>query len=197
MAAQRKLVRGVPITEELYDLILFTVHSFVRPIESELYALQHKHITVAENPKRLIISVVNGKTGPRTTNSMPGAVSVYQRICNRHPNAEKDDFIFLPGYKNRRTAGAIIQRQFNEVTKEAGLSHDTVTGTKRTIYCLRHTAICLRLIKSEAQVNIYNLARNAGTSVDQIERFYAKHLPLSAEMARNLQLMVRNGEIVE
>jgi hypothetical protein len=36
-------------------------------------------------------------------------------------------------------------------------------------------------------VNIFNLAKNAGTSVDQIERFYAKYLPLSAEMARNLQ----------
>ena len=37
------------------------------------------------------------------------------------------------------------------------------------------------------QVNIFNLAKNAGTSVEQIERFYAKHLPLSREMAMNLQ----------
>jgi len=28
---------------------------------------------------------------------------------------------------------------------------------------------------------------NAGTSVEQIERFYARHLPLSREMAKNLQ----------
>jgi hypothetical protein len=28
------------------------------------------------------------------------------------------------------------------------------------------------------KVNIFNLAKNAGTSVEQIERFYAKHLPL-------------------
>jgi hypothetical protein len=34
--------------------------------------------------------------------------------------------------------------------------------------------------------NIFNLAKNAGTSVDQIERFYARFLPLSKEMARNL-----------
>jgi len=37
------------------------------------------------------------------------------------------------------------------------------------------------------QVNIFNLAKNAGTSVNQIERFYARHLPLSREMAKNLQ----------
>jgi hypothetical protein len=35
--------------------------------------------------------------------------------------------------------------------------------------------------------DIVNLAKNAGTSVEQIERFYARNLPLSAEMARNLQ----------
>ena len=32
------------------------------------------------------------------------------------------------------------------------------------------------------------VARNCGTSVDQIERFYAARLPLSKEMARNLQI---------
>jgi hypothetical protein len=43
------------------------------------------------------------------------------------------------------------------------------------------------LIKSEGKINIFNLAKTAGTSVEQIERFYARNLPLSAEMARNLQ----------
>jgi len=45
----------------------------------------------------------------------------------------------------------------------------------------------MRIVNSEGQVNIYNLTKNAGTSVNQVERFYAKHLPLSAELARNLQ----------
>jgi hypothetical protein len=35
-------------------------------------------------------------------------------------------------------------------------------------------------------VNIFNVAENAGKSVNQIERFYAKYLPLSKGMARNL-----------
>ena len=45
----------------------------------------------------------------------------------------------------------------------------------------------MTIIRTHGKVNIYNLAKNAGTSVDQIERFYAKHLPLSREMALNLQ----------
>ena len=55
------------------------------------------------------------------------------------------------------------------------------------MYSLRHTAICMRIILSEGRVNIFNLAKNAGTSVGQIERFYARNLPLFREMARNLQ----------
>jgi hypothetical protein len=46
----------------------------------------------------------------------------------------------------------------------------------------------MRIVRSDAQVNVFALARNAGTSVDQIERFYAARLPLSREVVRNLQL---------
>jgi hypothetical protein len=45
----------------------------------------------------------------------------------------------------------------------------------------------MRIILSHGKVNIFNLAKDAGSSVEQIERFYAKHLPLSREMAKNLQ----------
>jgi hypothetical protein len=71
--------------------------------------------------------------------------------------------------------------------EETGLKIDTVLQTEWTIYNLRHTAICMRLVLSEGKVNIYTLAKNAGTSVEQIERFYARNLPISAELVRNLQ----------
>jgi hypothetical protein len=71
--------------------------------------------------------------------------------------------------------------------EETGLKIDTVLQTERTIYSLRHTAICMRLVLSEGKVNIYTLAKNAGTSVEQIERFYARNLPISAELVKNLQ----------
>jgi hypothetical protein len=78
-------------------------------------------------------------------------------------------------------------RMFNALLDRAKLKRDSVTGETRSVYSLRHTAICMRLIKSEGEVNIFNLAKTAGTSVEQIERFYARHLPLSSEMAKNLQ----------
>jgi len=39
----------VPVTDELYDLVLFVVHSFVRPIATELYALKHHDLSKYSN----------------------------------------------------------------------------------------------------------------------------------------------------
>ena len=187
MAGQGVKVRGFEVDEEFYDLLLFLTHSFVRPIMSELYAIKHSDITIADDPRRLIVTVRDGKTGYRAANTMEAAVSVYARIQKRYPDAKPEDYIFFPQYLNRTTLSAMVQRLFNEVLKQAGIEVDVPTGKSHTLYSLRHTAICMRIINSEGQVNIFNLAKNAGTSVDQIERFYARFLPLSKEMARNLQ----------
>ena len=104
-----------------------------------------------------------------------------------NPEGKGEDYIFLPQYENRQTASRTIQRQFHELLVRTGFDNDPTTQSAHTLYSLRHTAICMRIILSEGQVNIFNLAKNAGTSVDQIERFYARNLPLSKEMARNLQ----------
>ena len=187
MEGQGVQVRGFEVDDEFYDLLLFLTHSFVRPIMSELYAIRHSDVTIADDPRRLIVTVRDGKTGFRAANTMEAAVSVYERIKKRYPDAKSEDYIFYPRWENRTTASGMVQRLFNEVLRVSGLETDAVTGKMHTLYSLRHTAICMRIINSEGRVNIFNLAKNAGTSVDQIERFYARFLPLSKEMARNLQ----------
>lgn len=187
LANEKAAIRGVAITDELYDIILFVTHTFVRPTTTELYALRHADIQVAENPRRLLLTIRDGKTGFRIANSMEAGVTVYKRIVERNPNYAPEDFLFLPIYKNRTTAAQIMRRQFNKALELAGIKYDPYTSQDHSVYSLRHTAICMRIILSHGQVNIFNLAKNAGTSVEQIERFYARNLPLSAEMARNLQ----------
>ena len=162
----------------LYDLILFCVHSFVRPTVSELYALKHSDVGFSEEPKGLLLTIRKGKTGHRVSATMDAAVAIYKRIQKRNPAATGEDYLFLPEYKNRATAARVIQRQFNHLLAVTRLKHDVTTNTERSIYSLRHTAICMRLVLSRGQVNIYSLAKNAGTSVNQIERFYAKRLPI-------------------
>lgn len=187
MAQDQVVVRWIPVTLELYDLILFVVHSFVRPTISELYSIRHCHVTVAtDKPKRLILTIPKGKTGYRVTNTLEAAVSVYERIRERYPNAKPDDYLFLPNYPNRETASRIIGRQFRELLKRAEIRRDG-NGVPHSLYSLRHTALSMRLVKSQGKVNIFNLAQSAGTSVEQLERFYVRNLPPTAELARNLQ----------
>ena len=189
MGEDNVVVRGVPVTEGLWDIISFVLRSFVRPTVTELYAIRHNDITPASKPTRLMVTIRKGKTGYRVANTMPAATHCYRQIKQRYPKAKGEDYIFLPQYKNRQTAAKIIQRQFHEALRRAGIEKDPFTGRKHTMYSLRHTAICTRIIFSEGTVNIFNLAKNAGTSVDQIERFYARNLPLSPELVRNLQSM--------
>ena len=73
-------------------------------------------------PKRLLVTVRNGKTGYRVANTMSGAVSAYERIRTRYPDAGGEDYLFLPDYPNRATASRIFQRQFNQLLDDTGLS---------------------------------------------------------------------------
>ena len=57
----------------------------------------------------------------------------------------------------------------------------------RTTYALRHYSLQIRLLKSKGKINIYLLARNAGTSVEQLERFYLKHMDTDDTIVKNLQ----------
>ncbi|HEY1475404.1 MAG TPA: hypothetical protein VGF53_15115 [Pseudolabrys sp.] len=188
MAAEHVRVRESVITDELHDLILFLTHSFIRPIESELYQLKHKHVTISDDPKALLLTIADGKTGYRVSTTMPAAVTVYNRIKDRYPDLSgPGNYLFFPQYKNRSSAKRIAQRQFNALLQRCALKQNPIFEHTHALYSLRHTAICMRLTLSKGKVNIYTLAKNAGTSVNQIERFYARNLPLSAELVKNLQ----------
>ena len=79
-----------------------------------------------------------------------------------------------------------MQRQFNYILEKCDLKN-TYDGQVRTPYSLRHYALQTRLLKSKGKVNIFTLAKNAGTSVNQLERFYLKNLELDDETVKNLQ----------
>ena len=44
-------------------------------------------------------------------------------------------------------------------------------------------------------MNIFNLAKNAGTSVEQLERFYLKNLEMNDDLVENLQTFSREVQI--
>jgi hypothetical protein len=118
---------------------------------------------------------------------MEAAVRMYQRRLARNTEmgfGGEEDFVFFPQYSNREYALQTIRRQFEFILKEAKLKLDR-SGKSRTTYSLRHTALMLRLLNAE-NIDIFMLARNALTSVDQLEGFYLSHVE-SRMKIRNLQ----------
>ena len=74
--------------------------------------------------------------------------------------------------------------QFMYLQSLAGIEGNAANGQTRTIYSLRHTAMTFRLLYG-GKIDLLTLARNARTSVQMIERFYASNL--TAEM--NIDLL--------
>lgn len=176
LAAQNAIVRGVPITLEMKYLIQFMVNSFIRP--SDLRVIKHKHITKREEGSEKWITLTHPatKTNANEVQAMPATVGIYKNLCDVHKKLNhpvgKDDYVFLPTYKNRSTAMEVIARLFRKILQETGIQENT--GKNLTLYSLRHTAIMLRIVKGN--VNTLALARNARTSQMIIDRFYAAHL---------------------
>ena len=180
------LVRGVPVTREHYNMIVFAVHSFLRPTETELFGIRYCDIELMNAAPRHLLMTLTGKTGYRKSASLEAAVDIFEKQKESHPNSKPTDYLFMPEYPNRTTATNTYRRIFNHFLEEAGLKKDK-DGNDRSPYSLRHYALQTRLVKSDGKVNIYWLAENAGTSVDQLERFYLKNLAPSAAKVRNIQ----------
>ena len=169
------------ITNELRWFVAFSVNTFMRP--SDIKQLRHRHIEVVKDKNREFLRITTdfSKTSYSPIISMPSAVHTYARLLKAGKEAgygKPDDFVFMPKYQNREFAIRSISRQLRTVLKTAGL-YTSPSGQTRTLYSLRHSAIMFRLIKGK-DMCLLTLARNARTSVEMIDRFYAKHL--TAEM---------------
>ena len=184
--SRETLVRGVSVTREHYNVIVFAVHSFLRPTETELFGIRFCDIEVMDEDPRHLLMTLTGKTGYRKSASLEVAVDIFEKQRALHAHLDPTAYVFMPDYKNRTTAVNTYRRIFNHFLQESGLKKDK-DGNDRSPYSLRHYALQTRLVKSDGKVNIYWLAENAGTSVEQLERFYLKNLAPSAAKVRNIQ----------
>lgn len=184
---RRDEVRGVRVTGHHLRMFKFLVHSFLRPTKGELFGLRHKDIKIGTNPPHLEMAVTGGKTGKRTSVTMPICVPLHKGMRFPYSDEEPDPnaFVWLPEYTNRTTAIDTARRIFNHILEKAELVDEE---RKLSPYSLRHYALQSRLSSSNGKVNIYTLAKNAGTSVDQLERFYLKNMAPTKDMIENLQM---------
>ena len=187
------VVRGTVITDELRHFITFMVNSFLRP--SDWYKLKNCHVSESKQGDVVILklSLPEAKAANNTIVTMPVAADIYKRILKLQQSigfGTLDDYVFLPGYTNRDYAQATMRSQFDYLLRKANLK-TSPAGDSRAIYSLRHTAICLRIIKGD-HVNLMVLARNCLTSVQMLDRFYCQ--PLSAESNIQSLISFRDGK---
>jgi integrase len=180
---------------EMNALIRFMVHTFVRP--GDIRQIKNKHIEVVRGGYdylRLTLPEVKRHNAP--TVSLPAAVGIYESLrayqaVRGYGRAE--DYVFFPEEPNRRLALDVAGWAFNWILKITALKKGP-HGIDRTLYSLRHTAITFRLIYG-GNIDLLTLARNARTSVEMIEKFYAS--TLSAEMNIALIHGKRHSSIIK
>jgi integrase len=117
------------------------------------------------------------KTNANEVQAMPATVGIYEKLLEQFKKdklpTKPDDFVFFPLIsKNRNTAMEVISRLFKRIVEESEIEEST--GKKITLYGLRHTAIMFRLIIGNVDTLV--LSRNARTSQNMIDKFYASHL---------------------
>ena len=173
---QGTVIRNLTFTAELPRMIEFIANSFIRP--TDIKNMQHKHLEVIRGDNTYLrLSLPESKKHSDPIVTMEHAVHVYEELkADRASSeqAEPDDYVFMPEYANRDTALRRLQQQFNYLLDDLGFKTGP-RGEERTIYSLRHTCIMHRLLEGD-KIDVLTLARNARTSVEMIERFYASKL---------------------
>jgi len=176
LANEEVVERGVLITDEMKYLIQFMVNSFIRP--SDIRVLKHKHIKEVKEGKDkwLVLNHPATKTNATEVQAMPASVHIYNKLVEFKKSKKMrlglDEYVFFAEYPNRNTAMEVLGRLFRRVLEESYIEEKT--GKNVTLYSLRHTSIMMRLVIG--RVDSLALARNARTSQQMVDKFYASHL---------------------
>lgn len=157
------------LAADLHDKVLFMANTGIRPDEANGLEYRDVAVVVDQATEETILEIeVRGKRGIGFCKSTAGAVRPFQRMMQRHTPAHTD-----------RLFPTAHNRQFNRILDETGLKFDR-QGNRRTLYSLRHSYICFRLLEG---ADIYQIAKNCRTSVEMIEKHYAVHLKNSLDAA--------------
>ena len=101
------------MTREHYNVIVFAVHSFLRPTETELFGIRYCDIEVMDEEPRHLLMTLTGKTGYRKSATMQAAADIFEKQREMHVAAKPTDYVFMPEYANRTTAVNTYRRIFN------------------------------------------------------------------------------------
>ena len=148
--------------QDAYEFACFMVASMCRV--DELRALRFHHCQLEVSGRRKILRCeFKGKTGMRVAYASPEAATIYAARLKRC-GADAGALVFAEHHRDA----------FRELLVAAKLYTDHF-GNRRNYKAMRATSIALALLRPNPPT-IFQIARNAGTSVAIIESFYVKRL---------------------
>ena len=157
----------------LFNFVVFMANTGIRP--NEFYKIKWKDVKVhnQNGVKLLYINVPDdSKTGKRTVVSLPEAYTCYEKIKSFSKYTKDDDY-FFSNYEDGSWMKN-ISKTYKTKLVELGL-YLSGNGKPRPPYSLRHYYATQRLSDG---VQVYDLAKNMGTSVKQIENHYGHVLAI-------------------
>lgn len=122
--------------------------------------------------------LVRGKTGEREVILRNGALKYINLALAINQNHSADAWLFC-----MRDGSKIITLidQFDKVLELAGITYDS-KGYKFSLYSLRHTYAVDAIRRG---ISAYEIVRNMGTSLEILQKYYAKHA-LTSDTATRL-----------
>ena len=110
------------------------------------------------------------------------------------PYTESDDFVFSHYRKKAVVTKEILYDYYKALVGEVKKKHPSFDDTK-TLYSLRHFWITIHLLLGK--VDVYKIARYAGTSLTQIQKHYdnVKDFQVSKEITAVNFRFDKNNEI--
>jgi integrase len=152
----------------LTDYVLVLANSGMRVGEANNLKIRDLETFTDGRGRRNYRFKVKGKTGERDVILRASAAKSVDRLLTRRSNAAPEDWLFVMGDGCRVTT---LIDQLDKVLVLAGIVHNS-HGDKFTLYSLRHFYAVSSLRRG---IGVFDVARNMGTSVQIIQRYYGRH----------------------
>ena len=172
--------------EEIYyrrsiqDFILLMGHYGFRT--GELVLAQNKHVTLNKKEGTASVFIPAENTKVRTQREVVGKkADVFERRKKYSPFVGPNDYVFTHFRKQAPITKELLYDYYKALIGETKKKHPDFDDSK-TLYSLRHFWITLQLLIGK--VDVYKIARYAGTSLVQIQKHYdnVKDIQVSKEI---------------
>lgn len=188
--------------EEIYyrrilnDFILIMANGGFRTQEVRLIKwkdIKNIYSSGKETYAEIVVRAENTKVRKSRTIEMRRG-DVFKRIKTYSKFTEREDYIFSQYNRNDVIDKTKLYKLFNELVKEVKNRNIDFDDTK-SLYSLRHLWITMRIL---AGLNVYDITKISGTSLQQIQKHYdaATSLITSQKMNKNTLRFDSHGNVV-